>query len=110
MIFTDEPVTIQKVQYKDAVETYILDNNFDRDDLEYVAQKYDSLAETSKVIVEHLMREYVSYIVNHGYAVTYTLLIKLLKDSTIAADMRWEILSFQLWVLKRCNVGNVLNY
>lgn len=94
--FTDEPVAIQEVQYEDVVETYILEHNFDRDDLEYVAQKYNSLAETSKATVEHLMREYVSYIVDHGFAVTYTLLIKLLRDSTITVDMRWEILSFSI--------------
>ena len=98
---TGEPITIQKAQYEDTVETYILEHNLDENDLEYVAKNYDRLAESSQVVAEHLLKESISYIVNHEYTVTYNLLIKLLQDKTIAVDIRREVLSFSLLDLER---------
>lgn len=98
---TDESVSIVDKQYNAKVMDYILKNNFNTSDLQYLLSNYDMLASTTRETVELLASKYVDDIIENEYIVTYELLIKLLGDKTVSYSRRFEVLSFSITELDK---------
>lgn len=94
--FTDEPISILDKHYNAKIIDYILKNNFDANDLQYLLTNYNMLAPTTREIVESLVSKYVDDIIGNEYIVTYALLIKLLADKTVSYSKRFDVLSFSI--------------
>lgn len=99
--FTDEPISIEGKNYDAAIETYILEHNFDSHDLPYLLERYNHLNEASKEIVEKLAVQYVSDIISNEYIPSYELLLKLISD--IAVNISDKLTLFSM-VLPSLNV------
>lgn len=99
--FTDEPISIIDKQYNIKVMEYILRNNFDTNDLQYLLKNYENLVPSTKEIIELLGKQYVDDIISNEYMLAYALLIRMLGDKTISYPKRFEIFSFSVMDLNK---------
>lgn len=91
--FTNEPISIQNKLYDKSVETYILENNFDKNDLPYLLINYDSLSDNSKPIVMNIV---IACINDIQYAIVYTLLLQIMQNTDLNQDNKFNVLSFSI--------------
>lgn len=99
--FIDEPISIVDKKYTAAVETYILENNYDIQDTSYILEHYDTMCKSSKVTVEKIAIRYKSYIISNQLAVPYTLFIKIISDQQLQTS---DILQMFILVLPACSI------
>jgi hypothetical protein len=93
---TNVPISTIDKKYSMAVEAYILENNFDNQDLPDLLRYYDSLYDTSKKLVLDQVKLFIDSIIADKYVLAYTLLIKLLSDTSISDSNRLKIFADRL--------------
>lgn len=94
--FTDGAISVQKADYAEDVESYILQHNFSRNDLPYLLESYDKLYPSSQNAVDHLAKIYIHEISTNEFQITFTLLLKLLADKSFDLSIRLELFSFSV--------------
>lgn len=106
--FTDEAISVQKVDYVVEVESYILLHNFSKDDLPYILERYDKLNPSSQNAVDHLAKIYIHEISINEFQIAFSLLQKLLADKSLDISIRLELFSFSVDNLDRTQCKNGL--
>ena len=101
LALTKEPISINNKNYPTKLQNYILKNNFDVKDLNYITnhQFYDSTTDEIKQIIKQLCVEYQEEILEFR-KISYSLLIELLKITEFSLDDKYSLL---------CNQINQLN-
>ena len=101
LALTKEPISINNKNYPTELQNYILKNNFDVNDLNYITnhQFYDSTTDEIKQIIKQLCVEYQEEILEFR-KISYSLLIELLKITEFSLDDKYSLL---------CNQINQLN-
>lgn len=104
LAYTDKPVSIKNRSYQDEVKKYILENNFDEADLEYLLRNYNIFSDNIKSVVENIAKNCIEEICSNEYSVQFMLLKKLLTDENIINDTKMEIFSVSVSELngKQC--------
>ena len=97
LALTKEPISINNKNYPTELQNYILKNNFDVKDLNYITnhQFYDSTTDEIKQIIRHLCVEYQEEI-SEIREISYSLLIKLLKITEFSLDDKYSLLCNQI--------------
>ena len=96
LAYTDKPVSIKNRSYQDEVKKYILENNFDEADLEYLLRNYNIFSDNIKDVVENIAKNCIEEICSNEYSVQFMLLKKLLTDENINNDTKMEIFSMSI--------------
>lgn len=104
--FTDEAISVQKTRFEADVEAYILEHNFSKDDLPYLLQSYDKLSTSSQNATERLAKTYIQDITTNEYTITYTLLLKLLRDTSLDRETRLNVFSYSVSDLDQIQCRN----
>lgn len=81
--FTNEPISIKEISVSDAVKKYIIENNYNRDDLQLLLFSYDDETPEIRNALFILSIEEISHIIDYDIKVPYNLLIDLLQKSDI---------------------------
>lgn len=94
---TSKPILIKNKNYPTELQNYILKNNFDVKDLNYITnhQFYDSTTDEIKQIIRHLCVEYQEEILEIR-EISYSLLIKLLKLKEFSRNNKYILLCNQI--------------
>jgi hypothetical protein len=106
--FTDEPISIVDKNHSPAVETYILENNFDINDLSYLLQHYDVLDGITKEAIEKVAVHYIDNIILNKYAVPYAFALKLLSNQSLDISDKLKLFAFVLPSLKSTQCKSLL--
>ena len=97
LALTKEPISINNQIYPTRLQNYILENNFDVDDLTYItnSQFYGSTTNKIKETIKHLCIEYQEEILEYRQ-ISYVLLIELLKIEQFSRDDKYILLGNQI--------------
>ena len=97
LALTKEPISINNKNYPTELQNYILKNNFDVKDLNYITnhQFYDSTTDEIKQIIRHLCVEYQEEILEIR-EISYSLLIKLLQIKEFSRNDKYTLLCNQI--------------
>jgi len=93
---TKEPISVETTKYTEPVEAYIIENNFEYNDLPYLLQNYDSLSVVSQAVVDKLAVSLIKDILSNEYSISYTLLLKLLANQALQLSDKLELFSLSL--------------
>ncbi|WP_392559454.1 hypothetical protein [Orbus mooreae] len=97
LALTSEPISINDEQYLPEIKEYILENNFDTDDLVYITseQFYNSTIDEIKEIIKQLCIEYKTQILELEQ-ICYALLIELFVLEDFSLDDKYILLCNQI--------------
>lgn len=97
--YTNEPISIINQNYDEQVQEYILKNNLCKEDLSYLLQNFDNLTPLLQTEVELLTKENLEEICENEYPMSYGLLMRVIKDTSVENDKRLEIVSFSVHMM-----------
>lgn len=94
---TNKPISIKNKNYSVKIKRYILENNFDADDLDYITQEnfYARTSNEIKEIIKKLCIEYKTQVLTLNQ-ISYELLIKLFSSELFSLDENYTLLSNQI--------------
>lgn len=90
--FTSEEISVQHKGYSDELQAYIITNNFDTEDVEYLFQHYSTFEEKSRGAIYELSVSKVDSIIKNDIALNDKLLAEILTKSTYSTGVK-----IQLW-------------
>lgn len=99
---TNKPISIKNENYSVKIKRYILENNFDVEDLDYITQEnfYDRPSNEIKEIIKKLCIEYKTQVLRLNQ-ISYKLLINLFSLKHFSLDEKYILLSNQIHYLMR---------
>ncbi|MEL0453441.1 hypothetical protein AAAQ13_06590 [Lactococcus lactis subsp. lactis] len=105
------PLSVKAFDYKDAIKRYIIENNFEIDDLGYLTSKYDTQSKlTSKVIYQRIIKEeYLIKIIDNNLPLAKELLENLLSDTNIRLEYKQHMFANNVSQFSEFEVLNKIN-
>ena len=97
LILTDEPISIEDLDVSDEVKKHIIENNYYRVDLVSLISSYEKSSSEIKAAVYGICIREIEYIIDNAIKVPYSLIIELLKSSSIL--IKRELVASQLGYL-----------
>ncbi len=86
MQYTDEPISAAADTYSDTVKAYILNNNFDSNEIPLLLESYSTHAKEIQNIVEDIAGTNVGEIIENEYFVPIDLCKKLFKSTYLSGE------------------------
>lgn len=105
--YTSKPISIARESYQEEIVLHILKNNFQSSDLKYIIHEYGAFSDDIKIVIVAITEENIDKVIAEEISLPYSLLIEILKRTTIDEMVRFEVLSYSLPSLdfnqcKRC--------
>lgn len=91
MEYTDNPISVIDNVYSDVVKAYILENNFDNNDIPSLFEAYTSYIEEIQIIVEDIARNNIEEIIENEYFVPIDLSKKLFASTSLSSEDRLQL-------------------
>lgn len=102
--FTDKPISISKRSYSNKTKKYILENNFDESDLEYLINIFIDEDEALKEITRKIIAKNIETVIEAEYSVGYELLAELIDDEKINEDNKQNLIAISIKNLKNSEI------
>lgn len=90
--FTSEEISVQHKGYSDELQAYIITNNLDKEDVEYLFQHYSKFEEKTRGAIYELSLSKIDSIIKNDIALSDKLLAEILAKSTYSTSVK-----IQLW-------------
>lgn len=91
--YFNESISISGLNCSDYIKEYILNNNFDESELEYIIDLYENCNDSIKTIIHDICRNYITTIINEKLKVSYKLLVEILKIDNLNNEMKLSLLN-----------------
>ncbi|OOM05894.1 hypothetical protein [Clostridium saccharobutylicum] len=102
--FTDKPISISKKSYSNKIKKYILENNFDENDLEYLINIFIDEDEELKKITRKIIIKNIETVIEAKYSVGYELLEELIDDEKINENNKQNLIAISIKNLKNSEI------
>lgn len=91
---TEEPISLNGLKISEKVKEYILDNNFDKSDLEYITTSgyYKVSSDNHKEKIKQICLDYLDDFLKLSI-IAYDLLVILLKEEGLDINKKYELLA-----------------
>lgn len=89
--FTNEPISVKDKSYNPRVINYILENNLDSYDLEYLFRNYDNYSISVLTTIKKIAKENISIVIEYSSGISKALMNELLCDASINIDDRIDL-------------------
>lgn len=103
--YTTKPISIARESYQEEIVLHILKNNFQSSDLKYIIYEYGSFSNDIKIAIVAITEENIDKVISEKISLPYSLLIEILRRTTIDEMVRFEVFSYSLSSLdfNECN-------
>ncbi|AIY81190.1 hypothetical protein U728_919 [Clostridium botulinum 202F] len=101
---TDKSISISKRSYPNKIKKYILENNFDESDLEYLINIFIDEDEDLKEIIRKIIVENIETVIEAEYSVGYKLLVELIDNEKINEDDKKKLIVISIKNLKNSKI------
>ena len=102
--FTDKPISISKNSYSNKIKKYILENNFDESDIEYLINNFTYEEDNLKDIIKKLIVKNISATIENKYSICYELLLELIDAEEIVEDDKQSLIAISIKNLKNAEI------
>ncbi len=94
--YTTKPISIARESYQEEIVLHILKNNFQSSNLKYIMHEYGSFSDDIKIAIVAITEENIDKVISEEISLPYSLLIEILKRTTIDEMVRFEVFSYSL--------------
>lgn len=91
--YFNQPISISGLNCSDYIKEYILNNNFDESELEYIISLYENCNDSIKTTIHDICRNYITTIINEKLKVSYKLFVEILKIDNLNNEMKLSLLN-----------------
>lgn len=100
MSFTDRPISISAKNYTNKIKKYILENNFDKSDIEYLINIFVDEDDNLKEVIKKIIVKNIETVVEAEFSVGFELLANLIDDEKVNEDNKKNLIIISIKNLK----------
>ncbi|OVE68688.1 hypothetical protein CCS79_12405 [Clostridium diolis] len=101
---TDKPISISKKSYSHKIKIHILENNFDKGDIEYLINIFVDEDEELKEVIRKLIVKNIYTTIEEEYSIGYELLSELIDNEKINEDNKKNLIILSMNNLKNSEI------
>lgn len=104
----NDTISISQLNCSDNIKNYILDNNFDNSEIEYVIDNYKNSNDSIKETIRNICEKYIQTIISNKIEIDYNLLIDLSNIANITSEIKLRILNNHMHKLSKLQVHDII--
>jgi len=98
--YTKEEISIQNKKYSNELIEYIIENNYDNDDLSYLIKNFATYSETLQRICVSICIDNIDSVIALGHSIDFNLYKTLIQSSNLEINNKLSLFSMQIIKLK----------